>query len=167
MFILAAIAVLAALSSAPPLAAADSAAKTRLTITVLGKTRSDGMSARFTLLGASAADSDSGALTFKAVRELAPETTPAGFSFSPVRRTETFKGKHGTLVIRSAGRQFSVVKEDDSVWTGTWSIVSGTGSYAGLEGGGETIGIRQPPARVSSFADYDFSYRYEGLVTRS
>ena len=162
--ILAAIAALTALSLAAPLAAADTAGKTRLTIKVLGKSRSAGTSATFTLLGASA-NTDSGTLVFKAVKELAPETTPDGFSFTPVRRTDTLKGKQGTLVIRSTGRQFSVVKEDDFVWIGSWSIVSGTGRYAGLKGGGGIVGIIQAPPRVTTFADYDFSYGYEGMVT--
>ena len=49
------------------------------------------------------------------------------------------------------------------MWTGTWSIVSGTGRYAGLKGGGGVVGI----IRGSDARTWDYSYRYEGLVNKS
>ena len=158
-------ATLTALSLASPLAAAREAGKTPLAIeTVVSGVvlvGSGTASGTFTLdLGSS---SDSGKLTFTfsygSLRRSA-----AGQYFLPVERTETLKGKHGKLVIRSTGRQIRVpvLKEDDEVWTGTWSIVRGTGRYAGLEGGGGFAGLSQATGSGPYYAS-----RYEGLVTRS
>lgn len=170
--ILSAIVALTALSLASPLAAADEAGKTPLSIGTIvnGNLQFSGTaSGKFTLeLGASR---DSGKLTFKYSYGLLRRTA-AGQTFRPVQRTETFRGKSGTLVIRSAGRQFPVQvvnpndpDGDSEVWTGTWSIVSGTGRYAGLKGGGGVVGIIQYPGR--GVFSLDYVYRYEGLVTGS
>ena len=158
---------LAGLSLASPLAAARESAKTPLAIeTVVDASfgsPSGTAPGTFTLeLGAS---SDAGKLTLKyAYGSL--RRSAVGQYFRPIQRTETLKGKHGTLVIRSAGRLFpvGVLKEDDQVWTGAWSVVSGTGRYAGLKGGGGVAGIIQ----VSGHGlNLDYSSRYEGLVTGS
>ena len=148
--ILAAMAALTSLLLASPLAAEREAGKMPITIGATGDAFLAGSgtaSAKFTLeLGAA---SDSGQLTFKYSYGLVRRNA-AGQLFRPARCTETFKGKQGTLVIRSAGRQFpiAVVTAEDpgadaEVWTGTWSVVSGTGRISG------------------------YSYRYDGFVTRS
>ena len=176
---LAGIAVLSTLSLAPPLAAEGKAAKTALQIDVVAKrviwylpvgSPTSG-SGTFKLLGANAADSDRGTVTFKFSSALGTKTEHGQF-FQSIRHTKTLKGKHGGLVIHSTGRQFpigtSLFGNDTSyVLTGTWSIFSGTGSYAGLKGGGEFVALIVPNLRAGVPDEYDFSYRYEGLVTRS
>jgi hypothetical protein len=72
------------------------------------------------------------------------------------RGTDTLKGKDGTLTIRlqvdfvSAGNRYQV-------GAGTWSIVRGTGAYAGLTGGGRSA-LVSPPGKFG-FA------QHEGFVT--
>ena len=176
---LAAIVALAALSLASPLAAADEARTTPLRIDVVAKRviwylpvgSSTSGSGTFNLFGASAADSDSGTVTFKFSSALGTKTEHGQF-FQSIRHTKTLKGKHGRLVIHSTGRQFpintSLFGNDVSyVLTGTWSIVSGTGSDAGLKGGGEFVAIILPNLRAGVPDEYDFSYRYEGFATTS
>ena len=170
--ILAAIVALTALSLASPLGAAPAAGKMPLRIGTLvhGNLFGSGTaSGKFTL--ELSASRDAGKLTFKYTYGSARKTS-AGQTFRPGERTETFRGKYGTLVIHSVGRQFPVGVEsptdpdgDSEVWTGTWSIVSGTGRYAGLKGGGGVVGIILFSAGHDVSLDY--SWRYEGFVTRS
>ena len=69
--------------------------------------------------------------------------------------TETLHGKRGDLVLHgifavtSAGHEYDVA-------TGPWTIVRGTGSYAGLVGGGRATAVNPPNGQ--------FFIRYEGLV---
>ena len=51
------------------------------------------------------------------------------------------------------------------VLSGTWSIVGGTGRYAGLKGGGAFVATMLHTTTGPD--EFDFSYRYEGFVTRS
>ena len=134
------------------------------------RTRESGGSGTFELLGGNAADTDSGTVAFsQGVGRNG--RTPGGLLFLAVPRTETLKGKHGTIVIRSSTRVFGVgVREqDDAVSTGTWSIVRGTGRYAGLSGGGGGVGIiTAVPSGAGTcvgFFCYWHSYRYEGRVS--
>ena len=55
----------------------------------------------------------------------------------------TLTGKLGTLVARN---QIGWVDISDgwSLFTGTWTVVRGTGQYAGLAGGGRGAGIQWP-----------------------
>jgi len=158
---LAALAALFGVSAAS--AAAEQAGKTPLTIYVAEHGVGVG-SGTFTLQGASAADSDSGTLTFVKSFNGRYGRTSDGLLFQSAQRTDTLTGKHGKLVIRSTGRQFPVVKNDNYVWVGTWSIVSGTGKYAGLKGGGGVVGILLPSTHAE---EQVVSLRYEGFVTRS
>jgi hypothetical protein len=48
---------------------------------------------------------------------------------------ETFKGKRGTLVIRSR-IEYVEAGSGYHVGTGTWKVVRGTGQYARIAGGG-------------------------------
>ncbi len=52
----------------------------------------------------------------------------------------TLTGKHGTLVARN---QIGFIDLPDglAVFTGTWKVISGTGDYAGLAGGGRGAGV--------------------------
>ena len=122
--------------------------------------------------GASAADSDSGKFKFKFSTGSLTKTS-YGQSFQPVRHTGTAKGKHGTLAVRTTGRQFPVLTRlglgfsgiNNFVLSGTWSIVGGTGRYAGLKGGGAFVATMLHTTTGPD--EFDFSYRYEGFVTRS
>jgi hypothetical protein len=163
VLVLVAFAALACLS-AGPLAAAGAAGKTPLSITVSGKTDGTIVSGKFNLIGASSAYADSGKFTHSAPVESFSRKTADGLSYVVVQRTETLKGKHGTLVIRSSVQRFDVVKEDDFVSNGTWTIVRGTGRYAGLNGRGALVGITRFATNATSFTEYEFSFRYAGLT---
>lgn len=53
----------------------------------------------------------------------------------------TLTGKRGTLVVRN---QIGWIDVPDgfAVFTGTWKVISGTGAYAGLAGGGRGAGVQ-------------------------
>ncbi len=53
----------------------------------------------------------------------------------------TLTGKRGTLVARN---QIGWIDVPDglAVFTGTWKVISGTGAYAGLAGGGRGAGVQ-------------------------
>ena len=162
LLILAAIVALAALSLASPLAAADRAGKTPLIIEMKGQ-GGPGGSGTFTLLGASTADSDRGTLTYQFSFGAVTKSL-AGQSFTPNSGKITLNGRHGRLVIRTSGRAFDSgdvpgYDQGYEAWTGTWSIVRGTGKYAGLKGSGGYVAVVLP--------DLHFSFQYEGFVTRS
>jgi hypothetical protein len=155
----------AATRSATPASAAQN-----LTITTTGilKTGAGGLaSGAFELQGASGAETDLGKATFTegSILPLA-QKTPEGLSYVPLRLPVTFTGKHGTLVIRISARQFDVVKQDDSIATGTWSVVKGTGRYAGLKGGGTLLGMQQTAGR-GSISDYAYQFRFQGRVSKA
>ena len=65
---------------------------------------------------------------------------------------DTLTGKRGTLVIQSFGDGVSAGGGYD-VGSGTWSIVRGTGAYAGLKGGGR-FGYAMTPTKFS-FAQFE------------
>jgi len=73
------------------------------------------------------------------------------------RGTTTLTSKRGTLVLRlqqdfvSAGNRYQVA-------TGTWSVVSGSGQYAGLAGSGRSALVRPASGR------YGFA-SHEGFVS--
>jgi hypothetical protein len=149
-----------ACGSAP---ATGAAGTSRVTIAVIAKTDENGQkSTSFTL--SAATRSDSGTLWWRHI-VLAPKTTSDGLRFTPIRRTDTLNGKHGTLVIRSVSREFPFGRKDDAVWTGRWTIVSGTGDYANLKGSGAVVGISRARPRDNAYTERDVSYRYEGMWT--
>ena len=170
--ILAATILASALSLAAPLGAAERAVKTPITIktSLQGNLLVSGTaSGRFTLeLGTVF---DAGRMTLKYSYGGARRTA-AGQTFRPGDRTETFTGKQGSLTIHSAGMQFPVGVQgpkdpdgDSEVWVGTWSIVRGTGKYAGLTGGGGVAGIVEiAPGKGLTL---DYFHRYEGFASRS
>jgi hypothetical protein len=55
----------------------------------------------------------------------------------------TLVGKRGTLVVRNR-IEWLDVPAGYAVFTGTWRVVSGTGDYARLAGGGRVAGITLP-----------------------
>lgn len=170
--ILASIVGVAALSLASPLGAAPDAAKMPLRILTIVEGNllfSGTASGKFTL--ELSASSDAGKFTLKYTYG-GVLRTGAGLTFRPGEQTKTFRGKYGTLVIHSTGRRFlvGVVNPKDphgenEVWMGTWSIVSGTGRYARLKGGGGVAGLIEYSGRGTASSYY--LHRYEGFVTRS
>ena len=156
VYILSALVALTALSLASPLAAADEAGKTPLKIYVKGQGGAEG-GGTFTLLGANTAYSDLGTVSYQ-FSFGAITKSRAGQSSTRNSGTSTLKGRHGRLVIRTSGRVFDS-GEGYEAWTGTWSIVSGTGKYAGLKGSGGYAAVITP--------DLHFSFQYEGFVTGS
>jgi hypothetical protein len=171
---LATIAVLSGLALAASFSATGAtprsgkAAMSSLTITAIGTTKGipGKASAKFELVGGNAANTDLGTLGFDVGIDPLPKKTADGLPYREMRFVQTLKGKHGTLTIRALVDLFDIVKVDDYVATGTWSIVKGTGRYAGLTGKGALVGIRQTPPDSSSISDWTFSFRYEGHVSR-
>jgi hypothetical protein len=166
--VLAALAVTAFLPAGG--AAAKSATAQNLTISATGilKSGAGGLaSGAFELQGASGAETDLGKLAFSegAILPLAQKTAE-GLTYVPLRFPITFTGKHGTLVIRISARQFDVVRTDDSITTGTWSVVRGTGRYAGLTGRGALVGL-QRAAGSGSISDYAYQFRFQGRVSKA
>jgi hypothetical protein len=68
----------------------------------------------------------------------------------------TLTGKQGTLVLRN---RIGWVDIPDrwAVFTGTWKVISGTGDYAGLSGGGRGAGAMLPNGIGKS--------RFEGFLS--
>ena len=60
--------------------------------------------------------------------------------------------KRGTLLIRST-IGFIDIPDGWAVFTGTWSVIRGTGDYAGLSGGGRRAGVTLPNGNVTSRFD--------------
>ena len=69
----------------------------------------------------------------------------------------TLTGKRGTLTIRDRNEWVSVESGEDAVAVGTWSVVRGTGQYAGIVGKGRNghAGLGNPR----------WYARYEGFLT--
>ena len=116
-------------------------------------------------MGANGAETDLGKLKYTMPLNVLARKTPEGLSYTPLQTTLTFTGKNGTLVLRATAREFDVVKQDDTIATGTWSMVKGTGRYAGTKGGGSLVGIRQA-AGSGAVTDYVYSFRFEGRVSK-
>lgn len=138
-----------------------------LTITASGNSLGTGGPATgtFELLGASGAETDIGKLRYKSPLTPNGRKTPEGLTYTLEPYTVTFTGKHGVLVVRASARHFYVVHSGDTIATGTWSVVSGTGRYAGLKGGGALVGLRQDNL-TGSVSEQVFSYRFQGRVSK-
>lgn len=67
----------------------------------------------------------------------------------------TVTGKNGALVARNR-MEWLKVTGGYYVFTGTWTIIRGTGAYAGLVGGGRVAGITLPGG--------DTKWRREGVI---
>ena len=55
----------------------------------------------------------------------------------------TLSGKRGTLVARNH-MEWLDIQGGYQIFTGTWTIIRGTGAYAGVTGGGRVAGIELP-----------------------
>jgi hypothetical protein len=62
---------------------------------------------------------------------------------------ETLKGRQGTLVVRWRV-EFVGAGNGNTVGTGTWSLVRGTGAYAGVTGGGRLAAVVYTPKGLTS-----------------
>jgi hypothetical protein len=69
------------------------------------------------------------------------------------------------LVIRTDVRQYPIVKDDEEAFLGNWSVVSGTGSYAQLKGGGEVAGVQE--TGTGQVLGVQVSFQYQGTVTKT
>ena len=74
----------------------------------------------------------------------------------------TFTGKSGSLVFRERnewadlGQDLNRDAYVDDIAIGTWKVVRGTGTYAGVTGGGRSAHLGQGPRWIA---------RYEGFLT--
>lgn len=89
---------------------------------------------------------DLGTVTFtRSFRPTGEKVTiaPDGQHYVIATETDTLKGRNGTLVIRAVGPSYLVGGGFGNYenWSGKWSIVSGTGDYSGLRGGGRYFGM--------------------------
>ncbi len=152
----AAIGIFAALSLGSPLSATPAGKKLiRIDSRVLGI---QGGSGKFFLALGTGGDLGKVAFTrsFRPAGEV-EATAPDGQRYVIATETDTLKGRNGTLVIRGVGPAYSLGIGDYEVWKGTWSIVSGTGDYSGMRGGGRYFGIAvqtNPPAVTKRYTGF-------------
>jgi len=170
VLMLAAIGAMTALWLAAPLAAGSGAGKTVIQIDAVSE-GAQSYSGSFTLERLKGPDytlvvtgsRDRGTVTGGASSG-ADRRTPDGQLYDPVKGTDTLKGKAGSLVLRWRGRIYDVAGPHAAsgaveAWLGTWSIVRGTGKYAGLKGRGRYAGIVKVCCK--------FTRRYAGYVASS
>ena len=67
----------------------------------------------------------------------------------------TVTGKNGALVAKNR-MEWLKVSGGYYLFTGTWNVVRGTGTYAGLAGGGRVAGITLPSGETK--------WRREGVI---
>jgi hypothetical protein len=84
--------------------------------------------------------------------------SPEGLQFLPTKETITFTGNAGTLVLRADVRSWEGGFGTYKSTSGTWSIVSGTGTYAGMRGRGRSVGVHSSARHLDQT-------RYAGSVT--
>jgi hypothetical protein len=136
---LAAIAVLAVAGAVTltAVAAAGQVAAQRVAIQ-FGMTGTYGGAFVLTPLTAGAVKADSGKVTFCCWTQ--HWVTRGGEEVEIDNPQMTLTGKHGTLVAQNR-IGFVDLPDGLAVFTGTWSVVRGTGAYAGLSGGGRGAGV--------------------------
>ena len=79
--------------------------------------------------------------------------------YDAVKQKTSFTGKAGTLLIVSVGRSYDVGYGNAGNWSGTWSVVSGTGTYAGMRGHGTWVG-------ADNLTNLSLQARFAGIVTQ-
>ena len=136
-------AMVAAVAAAGPVAA-----KQRIAVQV-----KSGGSFVLTPLTSGAIKPDSGTATFCCWTQRS--TVRDGQAIDINNPQMTLTSKRGTLVARN---QIGFVDLPDgwAVFTGTWKVISGTGVYAGLSGGGRGAGVQLPNGNERS--------QFEGFV---
>jgi hypothetical protein len=154
------IALVAALGVAGVAAANPEGAKQRVAISARP---SDSGPGKFVLtpFGSGALEQDSG--TVRVAWSGGRTVTRQGQKISIYAFTFTYTGKRGNLTIRERSEWVDVSNENargvdypPAVAVGTWSVVRGTGQYAGIAGGGRSA---QAGMGQQWFA------RQEGLIT--
>ncbi|MDQ2969377.1 MAG: hypothetical protein M3R37_13820 [Actinomycetota bacterium] len=150
---LTAVAVLAAIAVtlAAVAAAGPAVGKQRVAISVKGANASSFV---LTALTSGAIQSDSGAATFCCWTER--HIVRDGQAIDINNPQMTLTGKRGTLVARSR-IGYVDVPDGLAVFTGTWKVISGTGAYAGLAGGGRGAGVALPNGNTKA--------RFEGFLS--
>jgi hypothetical protein len=144
-----AVLAIAAITLTAAAAASPSSAKQRVAISVKGGAASFVL----TPLTPGALQNDSGTATFCCWTER--HVVRAGEDITINNPQMTLTGKRGTLVARNR-IEWADIPDGWEVFTGTWKVVSGTGDYASLSGGGLVAGAASP-------ADYNRS-RFMGLL---
>ena len=100
---------------------------------------------------------DSGALMLAAVER--PYVVRDGQRLAVYLGVERLTGKHGSFHIRWR-LELAGAGEGSTVGTGTWSLVRGTGAYAGATGGGRLATVVMTPRGFTSA-------QFEGLLQAS
>jgi hypothetical protein len=90
---------------------------------------------------------DSGRYTLAAAEK--PHIVRNGQGIAVYIAVETLTGKRGSFVIRWRV-EFVGAGEGSTVGTGTWSLVRGTGAYAGASGGGRLAAVVMTPRGFTS-----------------
>jgi hypothetical protein len=99
-------------------------------------------------------DFDSGTLTLVAVER--PYIVRGGQRIAVYVAYETLNGRRGSFHLRWRV-EFAGAGDGATVGTGTWSLVRGTGAYAGARGGGRLAAVVMTPRGFTSA-------QFEGLV---
>ena len=159
--VLAVSATLAVLSTGIAASASASSTNGKQRIALVVKIPLDSATGEFVLevLTPGPLKGDSGSITFTS------GPTPVfigriirGQSIDRFRATDLLEGEQGTLAIRIEA-DFASAGNGYHVGTGHWSIISGTGAYSGLTGGGGSA-LAQPPVPPGTFG---FA-QHEGFV---
>jgi hypothetical protein len=130
-------------------AAGPTAAKQRISIQV-----KDGAPFVLTPLTSGALKPDSGAASFCCWTQRSIMRDGQAIDINDPRMT--LFGKRGTLVARNR-IGFVDLPDGWAVFTGTWKVISGTGAYAGLAGGGRGAGV--------SLANGNTNAQFEGFLS--
>ena len=156
MSVTVAIVLIAAVGFAGVSGAATSSKKQRIAIDAIIPWHLTGATFKLVPLTSGAIHPDSGQVVFspggtstRGVRD--------GQEYERIRDSITFAGRNGTLVIAEDNYIVSS-GEGVSVFTGTWRLVRGTGTYKGLSGSGRTAGLMAQ--RYAPFPN-----RWEGAAT--
>jgi hypothetical protein len=130
--------VLVALSLSAPLGAAPVATKKAIQIDSRARGIDGGFGNFVFTLGK---DGDLGRVTFtRSFEGSGWKVASDGMRYGTATEMDTLKGRNGTLVMRAVGTAYQMGLGDSEVWAGTWSVVSGTGDYSGMTGGGRWFG---------------------------
>jgi hypothetical protein len=150
---LTAVAVLAAtaVALAAVAAAGPVAAKQRIGIQLTGGTTESFV---LTPLASGAVKRDTGAATFCCWSSRHVLRDGQAVELNDPQMTLT--GKRGTLVLRNR-IQWVDIPDGWVVFTGTWTVIRGTGDYAGLSGGGRGAGVQLASGNGKS--------RFEGFLS--
>ena len=144
--------VTAAATLAAVAAAGPTSTKQRIAIQV--KNGASGTSFVLTPLSPGAIQPDTGTAAFCCWSQRSAVRNGQSIDINNPRMTLT--GKQGTLVARNLV-EFVDLPDSWAVFTGTWTVIRGTGAYAGVAGGGRGAGV--------SLADGGNKAQFEGYLS--